>query len=401
MKKDIEKLMENILFSKEAADYLGITVQRLNQLVHDGQITPVKKGSAGMLFYKPDIEARRVSINSIGINISKSDYSVPMKIDSAIKQEAVNYYTIQSFYNGSAKTAFPIFTELKEEFDVSQPLLNFSEIVSKRLNINIQLLEEAYQTVEKGFLRLRQSDVILKKGNDDFPENLATTDQAPPFLFARGDIELLKQKIVSVVGSRKASPEGCDKAYRLSSLLGRYQIVVASGLARGIDTQAHMAALKENNGRTIAVIGTSLETAYPAENKYLQEKISEKGLLLSQFAPSEKVQRWFFPVRNAVMSGISLATVVVEAGETSGALKQADYALKQNRFVFIPQSALDNNKIKWPKKYITQRGAHKFRTIKDLLEQLQQIPIFKNTNAVTELALFQDDLTEVEYVSES
>ena len=180
--------------------------------------------------------------------------------------------------------------------------------------------------------------------------------------------------------------------------MGRYNIVVASGLARGIDTQAHTAAVEHNNCMTISVIGTSLAKAYPAENSKLQELISEKGLVISQFAPSEKVQRWFFPMRNAVMSGISLATVVIEAGETSGALKQADYALKQKRYVFIPQSALDNDAIKWPRKYIQRPGAYSFRKINELLEKLQNVDILK-TSTEKDITLFNDSLKEVQYVS--
>ena len=127
--------------------------------------------------------------------------------------------------------------------------------------------------------------------------------------------------------------------------MGRNNIVIASGLACGIDTQAHTAAVQHNNCMTVSVIGTSLDKAYPAENSKLQELISEKGLIVSLFAPSEKGKRWFFSMRNAVMSGISLPTVVIKAGETGGALKQVGSALKQGRYVFIPQSALDNQVI--------------------------------------------------------
>lgn len=172
-----------------------------------------------------------------------------------------------------------------------------------------------------------------------------------------------------MVGTRTPSPDRREKAYKLSKLLGRFGIVVASGLARGIDTSAHTASI-ENGQPTIAVIGTPISKVYPRENEWLQRENSEKGLLVSQFPPSANVERWFFPMRNFVMSGISLATVVVEAGETSGALKQASYALKQGRFVFIPQSAINNPNIAWPKKYLTRKGVFKFAKIEELLSQL-------------------------------
>lgn len=137
-----------------------------------------------------------------------------------------------------------------------------------------------------------------------------------------------------------------------------------------IDTATHKSALK-NGGRTISVIGTPINQYYLKENKELQKEIEEKGLVVSQFPPCNSVNRWNFPIRNATMSGISLATIIMEAGETSGALKQADYALKQGRDVLIPQSAIDNPSIEWPKKYVS-KGPRVFRTLKEALEILNQ-----------------------------
>ena len=262
--------------------------------------------------------------------------------------------------------------------DLTIPLTENLSLFSKLLNTSEEEIIGEYKKTLKGFELLRQTDYVLKKGEGDYPNKLAITETAPPFLFARGDLSLLKENIVCIVGTRNPSEEDKEKAYRLSQILGRYGIVVASGLARGIDTQALTAATIHNNYKTIAVIGTSLSKAYPAENKDLQENISNNGLLLSQFAPSEKVQRWFFPMRNAVISGISLATVVIEAGETSGSLKQADYALKQGRYVFIPQSALDNPYIKWPNKYIQKNGCYAFSKIGDLLSVLTHVNILES-----------------------
>lgn len=393
-----QMIADNVLFAKEAADYLGISIQRLHQLTHAGQITPLKQSGSGTLFYKQDLEERKKSIQSIGKTTVKRGSFEPMKIDSDLKQEALNYFTVQAFFKNSDKKTAPIFEKLKLEIDATKPLVDNQNIVADFLNISTEMLEAEYFNTLNGFKLLKQSDIILKKGEEGYPERLAVTDTAPPFIFARGNIDLLKEKIVAVVGTRQPSETGKQSAYRLSEILGRYNIVVASGLARGIDTQAHAAAVEHNNCMTVSVIGTSLAKAYPAENSQLQELISEKGLVISQFAPSEKVQRWFFPMRNAVMSGISLATVVIEAGETSGALKQADYALKQGRYVFIPQSALDNEAIKWPRKYIQRPGAYSFRKINELLEKLQNIDILK-TSADKDIALFNDSMEEVEYVS--
>ena len=393
-----QMIADNVLFAKEAADYLGVSIQRLHQLTHTGQITPLKQSGSGTLFYKQDLDERKTSIQSIGKTTVKTGTFEPMKIDSDVKQEALNYFTIQAFYNNSDKKTVPIFEKLKLEIDTIKPLIDNKNIVADFLNTSTEMLEAEYFNTLNGFKLLKQNDIILKRGEEGYPERLAVTDTAPPFIFARGNIDLLKERIVAIVGTRQPSEKGKESAYRLSEILGRYNIVIASGLARGIDTQAHTAAVRHNNCMTVSVIGTSLAKAYPAENSKLQELISEKGLVISQFAPSEKVQRWFFPMRNAVMSGISLATVVIEAGETSGALKQADYALKQGRYVFIPQSALDNPAISWPKRYLNRSGAYKFKKINELLEKLQNINILK-TDVEKDIALFNDSTEEVQYVS--
>lgn len=392
MSIELKKVIaENVLFSKEAASFLGISLQRLHQLTQSGQITPLKQSGASALFYKKDLEERKQSMQSIGKTTVNPGSFEPLKIDNVIKQEALNYFTVQAFFKNSDKKTALVFEKLKLEVDTTVPLMDNKNIVADFLNISVDSFETEYIKTLNGFKLLKQSDFILKKGQEGYPKRLAVTETAPPFIFARGNIELLNEKIVAIVGTRQPSINGKRSAYRLSEILGRYNIVVASGLARGIDTQAHLAAVHHNKGITISVIGTSLAKAYPAENSKLQELISEKGLLISQFAPSEKVQRWFFPMRNAVMSGISLATVVIEAGETSGALKQADYALKQGRYVFIPQSALDNDAIKWPRRYIQKEGAYSFRKINELLSKLQTVDILKTTSE-NAIELFNDNM---------
>jgi DNA processing protein len=144
---------------------------------------------------------------------------------------------------------------------------------------------------------------------------------------------------------------------------------VFSGLATGIDTNAHLGAL-EGGGNTVAVLGTPIVRSYPRENETLQQRIAKVGTLVSQFAPGTATTRASFPIRNATMSGLALGTVVIEASETSGALIQARRCLEQNRKLFIPQSAIENKSISWPKKF-EQRGAIVFRTIGELLAALE------------------------------
>ena len=146
---------------------------------------------------------------------------------------------------------------------------------------------------------------------------------------------------------------------------------MVSGLAKGIDQAAHRGAL-EAGGDTMAVLGTPLNRVYPAEHKSLQQLIGEAGLLVTQFTPSGKVQPYNFPLRNATMSGLSLGTIVVEASETSGALIQARKCLQQGRKLFIPQSAIDNPSLSWPKTY-RDRGAIVFSEVDPVLAEAKEL----------------------------
>lgn len=123
----------------------------------------------------------------------------------------------------------------------------------------------------------------------------------------------------------------------------------------------------------------------------MQIEIENKGLVISQFPPCNKVNRWNFPTRNATMSGISLATIIMEAGETSGALRQADYALKQERVVLIPKSAINNNLITWPKKYVA-KGAQVFETLMDVLATLNKVELLNDIFSHEDM----EEITDVE-----
>ena len=231
------------------------------------------------------------------------------------------------------------------------------------------------QAVRRTFDRIRNSMLavgtrlrVIERGDARYPQLLAKVADAPRFLFVVGDLSLLGRPALAVIGTRKPTEEGARRARKLGYLLSKQGFVVTSGLALGIDEAAHLGAL-EHGGDTVAVLGTPVDRVYPREHAELQKIISETGALVSQFHPGVRVQRYFFPMRNAVMSGLSLGTVVVEASETSGALIQARKCLQQGRKLFIPQSAVERRDLKWPKMYV-ERGAHVFRTIDELLDVL-------------------------------
>jgi DNA processing protein len=170
-------------------------------------------------------------------------------------------------------------------------------------------------------------------------------------LYLAGDVALVQHPAVAIVGARKASPEGVRRAARLARELAAANVVIVSGLAEGIDTAAHRAAI-ESGGRTIAVIGTPLDAAFPASNAELQQEIYRNHLLVSQFEVGSRVRPANFPERNKVMAAIADATVIIEASDTSGSLHQAVECTNLGRPLFIAKSVADNPSLQWPKRFL-------------------------------------------------
>jgi DNA processing protein len=171
---------------------------------------------------------------------------------------------------------------------------------------------------------------------------------APPWIYTGGQIEFLdSEPRIAIIGSRKASEAGIRRARKLASLLSREGIVTVSGLAAGVDTAAHEATIAAG-GRTIAVLGTPLDTCYPPENEALQEEIIAEHLAISPFAPGSAIHKSNFPYRNLVMALFSTATVIVEASDTSGTLHQARECLRIGRQLFILKSVAEDERLSWP-----------------------------------------------------
>jgi DNA processing protein len=204
-----------------------------------------------------------------------------------------------------------------------------------------------------------------------FPGHLLTIHQRPPFLMARGHLEPSDAAGVAVVGTRKASDRGLDQARELAAGLANRRVPVISGLAAGIDTAAHIAAL-EAGGRTVAVIGTGIRRAYPKENAELQQRIATEGLVLSQFLPDAPPTKNSFPMRNAVMSGYAAATVVVEASWQSGARMQARLALQHGRAVILLETLMQHD---WARQYAQRPNTIVASRISDVLEALERVTL--------------------------
>lgn len=176
-------------------------------------------------------------------------------------------------------------------------------------------------------------------GEPDYPDLLAQLDDAPPALIVRGDTELLARTPIAMVGARNASAAACRFARQLAAELGRERVVVVSGLARGVDTAAHVGSIDTG---TIGVIAGGIDVVYPPENANLQDRIAREGLLIAEQPPGTEPRARHFPYRNRIIAGLSLGTVVVEAAPRSGSLITARLAGELGREVMaVPGSPLD------------------------------------------------------------
>lgn len=217
---------------------------------------------------------------------------------------------------------------------------------------------------------------MLINGVVNYPEKLRSAKEPIELFYYTGNLDLIYTRSVAIVGARKPSEDGKKRARKLSKLLVESGFTIVSGLAAGIDTEAHKSAIL-NGGKTIAVIGTPLNSVYPKENSKLQDFIAHRHLLISQvpFIKYEnqdyRSNRLFFPERNKTMSAITEATIIVEASDTSGTLIQARAALQQGRLLFILESCFQNKDITWPS-YYEKKGAIRVKDFSDITNALKQ-----------------------------
>jgi len=242
-------------------------------------------------------------------------------------------------------------------------------------------------------LMQRRGIVALTDADDNFPCSLKNFEDSPVVLYVKGEIECLNQISVALVGSRAASFYGCKSAKAFAQAFVQAGMMVVSGLARGIDTAAHQGAL-EAGGKTIAVIGCGFNYMYPKENYSLMETISRNGAVVSEFAFTMPPLKQNFPWRNRIISLLSLATVVIEAGSKSGALITADFALAQNKDVFVLPSNIDNETALGSNQLI-QDGAKVALNPDDVLSQIKGDYFPSQLNEDRPILLLSDEQSKV------
>lgn len=227
------------------------------------------------------------------------------------------------------------------------------------------VVDEQLSQVEKFGAR------ILTYWDEEYPEILKKIYDPPVLLYVKGKLSDQCNKNIAVVGTRSPTGDGKWIAEQFGRDLARYNISVVSGMARGIDTCAHRGALK-NSGTTYGVLGCGLNVIYPPENKKMYDQVAEHGAVISEFPMNAEPVAGHFPKRNRIISGLSLGTVVIEAGEKSGALITAYMALEQGREVFAVPGNIRVHQSKGPHRLI-QEGAKLVENVEDILAEIPQL----------------------------
>jgi DNA processing protein len=235
----------------------------------------------------------------------------------------------------------------------------------------IERVITARQTVslDKVWERIESQRIkILTWGDEAYPARLKEIDQPPPVMYIRGEYLLDDLFAVAIVGTRKVTPYGRQVTEEIASFLAANGMTVVSGLARGVDAIAHQTALRAG-GRTIGILGSGVDKIYPPEHRGLAEQMMERGAIISDYAVGTPPDASNFPPRNRIISGLSLAVVVVEAAETSGALITAEFAAEQGREVFAVPGSILAPQSKGTNRLI-QKGALPLLTPDDLMQAL-------------------------------
>lgn len=225
---------------------------------------------------------------------------------------------------------------------------------------------------------------IISINNENYPETLKQIPDPPICLFYIGNLKILNKNNIAFVGTRRASAYGLNVTKLLIEQLSEFNINIVSGMALGIDTASHLAALN-NNISTTAVLGCGIDIVYPSSNEKLYKNISKSGLILSEFPPFTKPKPYYFPIRNRIISGLSLGTVVIEAREKSGSMITARLALEQGKEVFcVPGRIFD--KASSVTNEIIKKGEGKLITnASDILSELIDVDFYEKSDKVLKL----------------
>ncbi|CDZ75827.1 DNA protecting protein DprA [Legionella massiliensis] len=256
--------------------------------------------------------------------------------------------------------------ELEEMFQLTSEQLQKAGLPARMAdcirNFNLKEVEEDLVWQEPA------NHHLLTWVDSDYPKLLKEIHDPPAVLYAKGDLSCLEQAAIAIVGSRKPSVTGAETARQFANELALHQLTIVSGLAFGIDAQAHQGCL-DAKGKTIAVMGTGIDCIYPRQHQSLADKICQDGLLITEFPLKIVANAGHFPRRNRIISGLSLITLIVEAAIRSGSLITARLALEQNRDVLAIPGSIHNPQARGCH-HLLQQGAKLVTASQDVLEEL-------------------------------
>ena len=279
--------------------------------------------------------------------------------------------------------------ELLETERISPKLVENILTSGKDFKVTQQALETELATLEK------LGGNIITFWDDDYPLLLKNIYSPPLILYILGDVGFLNNNIIAIVGTRTPSDYGKIHTEKFATELSKAGIVIASGMARGIDSIAHNSALN-SGGKTIAIIGSGLDIIYPPENRSLFNRIKENGCIISEYPLGTKPDAPNFPKRNRIISGISLGTLVMETRTNGGAIQTAGHALTQNREVFALPGNITSPQSEGTNQLIKRSEAKLVQNVEDILIELN----ITSENSVTrnlsniELSLFEENILD-------
>lgn len=262
---------------------------------------------------------------------------------------------------------FSLCSDLSEVFSVSSDeLLNLG--VPPEAGLALSSRRYRFMAEEILVWAAKENCRLLLRGSEDYPGLLGEIHDPPLVLYTRGQLESLALPAVAIVGTRRPTLYGMQMAQGLAADLAERGVCVISGLARGIDAAAHRGSL-ESGGPTVAVLGCGIDVVYPREHRQLTQRIVGNGVLLSEFPPGTSPSPQNFPVRNRIISGLGLGTMIVEASEYSGSLITARLAMEQNREVFAVPGNLTSPQSFGPN-FLIKQGAKLVQSWRDVVEEL-------------------------------
>lgn len=299
--------------------------------------------------------------------------------------DKANYYWLRLYFTYGVGGVN--FLKLLQHFGTPENVFNqdmntLAKVVGRAL-ANVILTSNNESEINKTFAWLESSPTtryIITLENPIYPIELAQIANPPVLFFAEGDIKLLSNNKIAIVGTRHPTNYGIDNAHNFAEVLSRNNFTIVSGLAAGIDRYAHEGALDANNGlSTIAVIGTGLDVIYPASNKLLYQKIRENGLIISEFSLGTPPATSNFPRRNRIIVGLSKACLVIESAIDGGSMISANFALESGREVLAIPGSIHNPMARGCHKLI-KMGAKLCETANDLLDEIKYIYVEDTKN---------------------